>query len=190
MSGVVFPGIADVERWHQSVLCGFDAMPELARRFSPNISLINLELAERLQEIRTLTSQEWEVEKNELEEKQEIYALIVLFASFEGIIRRDFEWRSRERKALHHALFSKIIPKKVDGFVSVINMLNQWLSVARNGVHVDFEQKIAALINGYRDERNILVHGNWIVATPFAKLFADLIDVQACFKKEIGDFCV
>ncbi len=190
MNGVVFPDIAEVEHWHQSVLYGFDAMLELARRFSPDIFAINVELTERLQEIRSLTPQEWEEEKNELEEKQEIYALIVLFASFEGIIRRDFEWRSRKSNALHHALFLKISPKKTDGFIPVLNILNQWAMVAQNGLHIEFGSRIAALINAYRDERNFLAHGNWIVATPFIKIFEGLIKVQVCFRNVVNDFCV
>lgn len=188
MNGVAFPDIAEVENWHQSVLYGFDAMPELARRFSSDIFALNNELTERLQEIRGLTPQEWEEEKNGLEEKQEIYALIVLFASFEGIIRRDFEWRSRKSNALHHALFLKIAPKKADGFVSVLYILNQWATVAKNGSHIEFGSRINALRNAYRDERNLLVHGNWIAATPFGKLFEDLIKTQVCFRNVVSDF--
>lgn len=188
MSGPLFPQLDEVELWHHSVLNGLDALQSLASAEVAIPHALDQELASQINEIRAFTLQEWLAWRAERVEHQELFATIALFASFEGMVRRDFAWRATDSQALHHYAFAQYLPRKQNVFVRLARILACWKSIAVNLKDTQFEQVIEKLERGYQDERNALAHGNNITVTPFPKLHADLVAAKLAFHSAVSDF--
>ena len=188
MSVPLFPRLDEVELWHRSALNGLDAMQALASVQVAIPHARDQELAAQIDEIRAFTFQEWLAWRAERVEHQELFATIALFASFEGMVKRDFAWRSREAQALHHDSFFQCLPRKPDGFVPMARILGCWKAVARDLKDNVFEQVIEKLEQSYQDERNALAHGNNITVTPFPKLYDDVVAAKLAFHAAAPDF--
>jgi hypothetical protein len=188
MSGPLFPQLDEVELWHHSMLNGLDAMQALANVQVVIPRALEGELAAQIDEIRAFTFQEWLAWRAERVEHQEMFATIALFASFEGMLKRDFAWRATESQALHHYSFLQYLPRKADGFVPLARILACWKSIAVSLKNTQFEQVIENLERAYQDERNALAHGNNITVTPFPKIYADLVAAKLAFHSAVPDF--
>lgn len=188
MSVPLFPQLDEVELWHHSVLNGLDALQSLASAQVAIPHALDQELAAQIHEIRAFTFQEWLGWRAERVEHQELFATIALFASFEGMVKRDFVWRATELQALHHYSFSQYLPMKQDGFVPLARILACWKAIAVGGKDTQLEKLIEKLQLAYQDERNALAHGNNITVTPFPKLYTDLVAAKLAFRSAVPDF--
>ena len=188
MSVSGFPRLDEVDIWHRSAINGFDAMEALAAAYPDIPHAIDPELSLQVIEIRGFTQLEWLTWRAERVEHQELFAIIALFASFEGILKWDFRWRASERRALHHQAFFHTLPRNPKVFVPMARVLGCWKTVATGLNDSQLEQVVRRLEKNYQDERNVLAHGRNITVTPFQKLYRNFTKAKAAFQSAVPDF--
>ncbi|WP_022654496.1 hypothetical protein [Aquaspirillum serpens] len=173
---------ADIAARFELALHGLSALDLLVRQSIHSVSHTTLQ--NPLHGLHGMSSLEWEVERRSQEEYEERAAVMQLYAAFEGLLRRDAEWRGLQPTACFHQQFSSMAQKVRKGkFVRLSEWLNCWQATRAVQVAV-----LNQLETTFRQDRNPLMHTNQVIVPPLLRVRQQLINAYSNLSQVADDF--
>lgn len=184
------PGDAIAARFDLS-LNGLSALDHLVRQ---SISDINdAVLPSHIGGLRGMRPADWEAQRRNQEEYEERAAVMQLYAVFEGMLRRDAEWRGLEPTAHFHEQFSALALKiSQQKFVRLWEWLACWRAVTEtmagsSSAHI---ATLSQLKTSFADDRNPLMHTDRALVPPLARVQQQLAAAYSSLCELAVDFGV